>query len=94
MKHKLAVILVNGDFRIHGAGCRDIERDAAKSDGGAWYMEVSSRHEANTECWGEVAADNLEEGTQEWHDECDMNASVASRFLSCVPRSLPEKAEG
>lgn len=88
MKHRLAVILVNGDFRIHGAHCSDILRDSAKSDGGVWFMEVASRHEANTECWGDVSGDNHAEGSREWHDACDENASIASRFLPCVPPEL------
>lgn len=92
MKQRLAVILVDGDFRIHGDGCRDIARDAAKSDAGAWYMEVSSLHEVNTECWGDIASDNYETGSREWHDECDRDADMASHFLPCVP-SLPSTAE-
>jgi hypothetical protein len=90
MKHKLGVVLVNGDFRIHGDGCRDIPRDAAQSDGGAWYIEVATFHEANIKCWGDVSTDNYREGTPEWHNECDRNASVASRYLPCVP-SMPQK---
>lgn len=88
MKHKLAVILVNGDYRIHGDGCKDIPRDAARSDAGAWYIEVATLHEANIDCWGDVSSDNYEEGTKEWHDECDSNATLASRFLPCVPSEL------
>jgi hypothetical protein len=90
MKHKLAVILVDGDYRIHGAGCRDIPRDERQSDAGAWYIEVSTIHEANIDCWGDVATDNYDEGTPEWHAECDRDASAASRFLPCVP-PMPEK---
>ena len=93
MKYRLAVILVNGDYRIHGDGCRDIPRDAAKSDAGAWYIEVSSEHEANIECWGDVATDNYEEGTPEWHAECDRDASMASTFLPCVPSEMPDRTE-
>jgi hypothetical protein len=92
MKHKLGVILVNGDFRIHGAHCADIMRDSAKSDGGVWWIEVSSIHEANTECWGDVSGDNYEEGTPEWHAECDKNAAMATRFLPCVPH-MPQTTE-
>lgn len=85
MKHRLAVILVNGDFRIHRDGCRDVARDASQSDAGAWHIEVASLHEANTECWGDVSSDNYKEGSEEWHNECDLNAATASRFLPCVP---------
>jgi hypothetical protein len=91
-KHRLAVILVNGDFRIHGENCTDITRDERQSDTGAWYIEVASRHEANIECWGDVSSDNYEEGTPQWHEECDTNASIASRFLPCVPK-MPFRLE-
>lgn len=91
-KYRLAVILVDGDFRIHHESCRDVARDATKSDGGAWHMEVASRHEVNTECWGDVASDNYEEGSLEWHAECDRDAAIASHFLPCVP-ALPETVE-
>jgi hypothetical protein len=90
MKNKLAAILVNGAFRIHGDGCRDIPRDAAQSDAGAWYIEVSTIHEANVKCWGDVSSDNYREHTTEWHNECDKNATLASRFLPCVP-AMPRK---
>ena len=87
-KYRLACVLVNGDFRIHGDGCRDIPEDAARSDASAWYIEVASVHEANIECWGDVSSDNYEEGTSEWHADCDNNADLASRFLPCVPKEL------
>lgn len=87
-KFRVAVVLVNGDFRIHGEGCQDISRDARRSDAGEWYIEADSRHEVNTDCWGDVSSDNYEEGTPEWHAECDKNASVASHFLPCVPKEL------
>lgn len=87
-KIRLAAILVNGDFRIHRADCADVPRDARRSDAGAWYIEVASRHEANIECWGDVASDNHTEGSREWHNECDLNASLASHYLPCVPYSL------
>lgn len=88
MKYRVAVVLVNGDFRIHGDGCRDIARDARQSDAGEWYVEASTRHEVNIDCWGDVSSDNYPESTPEWHDECDKNARLASHFLPCVPKEL------
>jgi hypothetical protein len=84
-KHRLAAVLVNGDFRIHAADCRDVPKDAAQSDAGAWHIEAATRHEVNIDCWGDVSSDNYEEGSPEWHAECDKNALIASRFLPCVP---------
>ena len=89
---KLAAILINGDFRIHAASCVDIMRDSAKSDAGAWFIEATDRHDANMQCWGDVASDNYPEGSPEWHAACDTNASVASRYLPCA-RDLPETKE-
>lgn len=88
-KFRVAAILINGVFRIHGEGCRDIARDAQQSDGGAWYIEAATRHEVNTECWGDVSSDNYEEGTPAWHAECDKSASIASHFLPCVSKEMP-----
>jgi hypothetical protein len=90
MTHKLGAILVNGDFRIHGAHCSDILRDSAQSDAGVWWINVASIHEANIACWGDVSGDNHPEGSPEWHAECDMNAELASRFLPCVPKMPKE----
>lgn len=87
-KYRVAAILVNGDFRIHGENCMDIRKDEAQSDGGRWYIEATTHHEVNIDCWGDVASDNYEEGTPEWHAECDKNAAMASRFLPCVPEAL------
>lgn len=87
-KYRVAAVLVNGDFRIHGDGCRDIARDAAQSEAGAWYIEAATEHEVNIDCWGDVSSDNYRQGTPEWHAECDTNASVASHFLPCVPKEL------
>lgn len=83
-KVRLAVILVDDAYRIHGERCRDILRDERLSDGGTEYIEVTDRHEANVWCWGDIASDNLVEGSPEWHAKCDADAAIASVFLACV----------
>ncbi len=90
MKYRLAVILVNGDFRIHGEDCIDITRDARQSDAGAWYVEAETRHEANIACWGDIATNDHAEGSPEWHAYVDTCADMASRYLPCVPSGLKE----
>lgn len=86
--YRVWAVLVSGDFRIHGDGCRDIKRGERKADIPAWPLDVTSRHEVNTDCWGDVSSDSFEQGTKEWHAACDENAALASVFLPCVPESM------
>ncbi len=90
---KIAVISINGDYRIHAAECADVAREVKKSDAGAWTVDVEDRRTLDIECWGDVASDNHEENTPEWLAYIGECASACSKYLPCAS-ALPERKEG
>jgi len=72
-----------GTSRIHAAECRDVAREAKRFHDDPWMIDADNRHDVNMAVWGDVASDNNESGTPEWHEECDASADYASLFLPC-----------
>lgn len=73
----------HGNSRIHSAECRDVEREAKRFHDSPWTFDADTRHDVNLAVWGDVATDETEEGTPEWHSLCDESAAYASVFLPC-----------
>jgi hypothetical protein len=78
-----------GTSRIHAADCRDVAREATRFRDEAWVIEAANRHDVNVAVWGDVASDNLESGSPEWHAECDWSADYGSLFLPCCSQLPP-----
>lgn len=73
----------HGNSRIHAADCRDVAREAKRFRDDPWIIDVTTRHDANMAVWGDVATDETESGSEEWHALCDRSAAYASVFLPC-----------
>lgn len=89
---KVAVIIHNGVFRVHADGCADVLKEATRYHDTPWVFDAKDRHSVNLACWGDVATDTTESGTQAWEKLCDEYASSETKFLPCI-KALPETAD-
>lgn len=89
---KVAVIVHNGEFRVHKNGCGDVAKEAKRYHDTPWIFDAADQHEVNLTCWGDVASDTTESGSQEWAKLCDEYASAETTYLPCA-KELPEAAD-
>jgi hypothetical protein len=92
----IAYILVNGDFRVHRAGCRDIERDLSQSD----YASAPVEHHETEESvirslWDDIIGDTF---PPDKHDDATVEflhqhgLVGATEFLLCTNGLVPMPA--
>lgn len=92
----IAFILVNGDFRVHKAGCADIKQDLAKSD----YASAPVEHHETEESvirslWDDIIGDDF---APDKHDDATVEflhkhgLVGATHFLDCTKALTPMPA--
>lgn len=90
---KVATIFFNGVERVHMDGCRDVAREAKRLREPVYVLEVESRHEVNMHTWGDIASDQFDSDSAEWHAECDAAADMGGTvYLPCVAH-LPQSKD-
>ena len=81
----------NDPCEIHAPECSDL-RNRRKFRESTWTIEVSSLHQLAIEIWGDVASDDNEPDSPEWHETCDDYFAGDYRIMPCAPK-LPATNE-
>ena len=85
----LEFVLVNGDFRVHKSGCKDVPRDLAKSDyQEPGRMNAETQREAILDLWDDQIRESAEDGDNPTDEELGQYIG-ATDFAPCTKKLTP-----
>jgi len=87
--YKVTVTGPNDPTEIHKPGCKDLD-NRRKFHETTWTVTVSSLRELAIEVWGDVASDELDEGSPEWIAQCEEWLASEYRIMPCAPQMPKE----